>query len=48
MNANVYVIEDYENEPPSVPKKQTQFKPNPERSRIGQFKPYPELAEALN
>jgi hypothetical protein len=28
MNANVYVIEDYENEPPSGPKKQTQFKPN--------------------
>ncbi len=28
MNATVYVIEDYENEPPSGPKKQTQFKPN--------------------
>ncbi len=28
MSANLYVIEDYENEPPSGPKKQTQFKPN--------------------
>ncbi len=32
MNVNLYVIEDYENEPPSGPKKtnpiQTQFKPN--------------------
>jgi len=27
MNANVYVIEDYENEPPSGQKKQTQTKP---------------------
>jgi len=40
MNANLYIIEDYENEPPSGPKKnkpkQTQFKPCPERSRMGQ------------
>jgi hypothetical protein len=28
MNVNLYVIEDYENEPPSGPKKQTQNKPN--------------------
>ncbi len=28
MNVNLYVIEDYENEPPSGSKKQTQFKPN--------------------
>ena len=28
MNANLYIIEDYENEPSSGPKKQTQFKPN--------------------
>ena len=28
MNINLYVIEDYENEPPSGPKKQTQNKPN--------------------
>ena len=28
MNANLYIIEDYENEPPSGPKKQTQNKPN--------------------
>jgi len=28
MNANVYIIEDYENEPPFGQKKQTQFKPN--------------------
>jgi len=27
MNVNLYVIEDYENEPPSGPKKQTQSKP---------------------
>jgi hypothetical protein len=27
MNVNLYFIEDYENEPPSVPKKQTQNKP---------------------
>ena len=29
MNVNLYVIEDYENVPPSGPKKQSQFKPNP-------------------
>jgi hypothetical protein len=28
MNVNLYVIKDYENKPPSGPKKQTQFKPN--------------------
>ncbi len=28
MNANVYVIEDYENEPPSGPKKTNPIKPN--------------------
>ncbi len=28
MNANVYATKDYENEPPSGPKKQTQNKPN--------------------
>jgi hypothetical protein len=28
MIAKLYVIEDYENEPPSGPKKQTQNKPN--------------------
>jgi len=28
MSANVYVIEDYENETSFRPKKQTQFKPN--------------------
>ncbi len=28
MNVNLYVIEDYENEPPSGPKKQTQNKAN--------------------
>ena len=33
MNVNLYFIEDYENEPPSVPKKQTQFKPNLVRRR---------------
>ncbi len=33
MNVNLYVIEDYENEPPSGPKKQTQFKPNLVRRR---------------
>jgi len=33
MNANLYVIEDYENEPPSGPKKQTQNKPNLVRRR---------------
>jgi hypothetical protein len=27
MNVNLYVIEDYENEPPSGPKKQTQSNP---------------------
>jgi hypothetical protein len=27
MSANLYVIEDYENEPPSGPKKQTQTNP---------------------
>ena len=33
MNVNLYLIEDYENEPPSGPKKQTQFKPNLVRRR---------------
>ncbi len=33
MSANLYVIEDYENETPSGPKKQTQFKPNFERPK---------------
>jgi len=47
MNVNAFLQKDYENEPPSGPKKQTQFKPNsnpikacPERSRMfrmGQF-----------
>jgi hypothetical protein len=31
MNVNAFLQKDYENEPPSVPKKQSQFKPNPER-----------------
>ncbi len=34
MNVNVYIIEDYKNEPPSGPKKQTQFKACPERSEF--------------
>jgi hypothetical protein len=33
MNVNLDVIEDYENEQPSGPKKQTQFKPNLVRRR---------------
>ncbi len=33
MSVNLYVIEDYENEPPSGPKKQTQNKPNFERPK---------------
>ncbi len=37
MNVNLYVIEDYENETYLQSKKQTQFKPCPERSRMGQF-----------
>jgi len=41
MSANLYVIEDYENETTLRPRKnkpkQTQFKPCPERSRMGQF-----------
>ncbi len=28
MNVNAFLQKDYENEPPSGPKKQTQFKPN--------------------
>ena len=40
MNVNTFSQKDYENEPPSGPKKtnpiQTQFKPCPERSRTGQ------------
>ena len=28
MSVNLYVMEDYEKEPPSGPKKQTQNKPN--------------------
>jgi len=28
MNANIFITKDYENEPLSGPKKQTQFKPN--------------------
>ncbi len=34
MNANVYVIEDYDNEPPSGPKKQTQNKANLRKAKI--------------
>ena len=34
MNVNLYVIEDYENEPPSGPKKQTQFKPNLQNAKM--------------
>jgi len=40
MNVNAFLQKDYENEPPSGPKKQTQTKPIkacPERSRTGQF-----------
>jgi hypothetical protein len=37
MNVNAFLQKDYENEPPSGPKKQTQFKACPERSRMGQF-----------
>ncbi len=33
MNANVYVLKDYENEPPTGPKKQTQS--NPILSAVG-------------
>ncbi len=33
MNVNLYVIEDYENEPPSGPKKQTQTNPIYERPK---------------
>jgi len=33
MNANLYVIEDYENEPPSGPKKTNPNKPNLVRRR---------------
>ncbi len=40
MNANVYATKDYKNETTLRPKKtkpiQTQFKPCPERSRMGQ------------
>ncbi len=40
INVNLYAIEDYENEPPSVPKKQTQNKPNsnPILSAVGGFR----------
>ncbi len=34
MNVNLYVIEDYKNEPPSGPKKQTQFKPNLQKAKM--------------
>jgi len=37
MNANLYVIEDYENETTHRPKKTNPNKPNPERSRMAQF-----------
>ncbi len=33
MNINAFLQKDYENEPPSGPKKQTQFKPNLVRRR---------------
>jgi hypothetical protein len=33
MNVNLYVIEDYENEPPSGPKKTNPNKPNLVRRR---------------
>ncbi len=33
MNVNAFLQKDYENEPPSGPKKQTQFKPNLVRRR---------------
>ncbi len=36
MSANLYVIEDYENEPSSGPKKQTQT--NPILSAVGGFR----------
>jgi len=40
MNANIYVIEDYENE--------TAFRPKKTNPIQTQFKPCPELAEALS
>jgi len=43
MSANVYVIEDYENEPPSGPKKT-----NPNKANSNPIKACPELAEALS
>jgi len=43
MNANLYIIEDYENETILRPKKQTQNKPNSNPNKA-----CPELAEALS
>ena len=34
MNANIFITKDYENEPPSGPKKQTQFKPNFRKAKM--------------
>jgi len=34
MNVNLYIIEDYENEPPSGPKKQTQSKPISSKAKM--------------
>ena len=50
MNANLYVIEDYENEPPSGPKKQTQFKPNLRKAKIAcqKIRPHPSRGCAKN
>jgi len=34
MNANLYVIEDYENEPPSGPEKTNPIKPNFRKAKM--------------
>ncbi len=38
MNVNAFLQKDYENEPPSGPKKTNPIKACPERSRMGQFR----------
>ena len=47
MSANVYVIEDYENEPHSGPKKQTQTKPIQPSFRIKSCVKNPSLRGSL-
>ncbi len=34
MNVNAFLQKDYENEPPSGPNKQTQFKPNLRKAKM--------------